>query len=210
MKEGAERREEEAARRFYESIRTRRSVRAFSDRPVSRGTVEWLIRAAGSAPSGANSQPWRFVCVADRELKRRLRAEAEEGERGFYERKRGSAFVKDLEPLGTGPRKPFLEEAPWLVAVFELLKGDDGGAVYYPGKSVGIAVGFLLAAAHAAGLSTLVYTPSDMGFLNALLERPGWEKPYCIVVLGYAADSWRPPEAAFLRKPLNRIMIVRE
>ncbi len=201
---------EAQARRFFELMRTRRSVRAFSRRPVSLSTLKWLIRTAGSGPSGANSQPWRFVCIRNRELKRRLRAEAEEVEHRFYTRLEGSRFAEDLKPLGTGPEKRFLEDAPWLIAVFQLTKNDDGSAVYYPAKSVGIAVGLLLAAAHTAGLATLIYTPSDMRFLNTLLERPAWEKPFCLIVLGYAEENWHPPEAALQRKPLEQIMIVRD
>jgi nitroreductase len=201
---------EEAARGFYERMRARRSVREFSDRPVSRETIEWLVRAAGSSPSGANSQPWRFVCVRDGALKERIRREAEEGERAFYGNRADEDFLRSLAPLGTCERKPFLRSAPWLIAVFRLTRNDDGSPVYYPGPSVGIAVGLLLAAAHHAGLATLVYTPSSPGFLAEVLGRPPTERPFCLLAVGHPSPGWRPPEAAFARKRLDEIMVVCE
>jgi iodotyrosine deiodinase len=197
----------DAARAFCEVMARRRSVRAFSDRPVSRETIEWIVRTAASAPSGANKQPWRFVCVADPALKRRIRVAAEAEERAFYERRAPADWLRDLEPLGTDPDKAFLEVAPWLVVVFRLSRGDDGGRVYYSTESVGIAAGFLLAAAHHAGLATLTHTPSPMGFLREVLGRPRHEVPFLLVPVGYPADDCLVPRAAFARKPLEEVLV---
>lgn len=200
---------DEAARAFYETMRLRRTVREFSDRPVSRETIEWLVRAAGSAPSGANKQPWRFVCVQDPEIKRRIRVAAEEEERAFYRERANAAWLADLAPLGTDADKAFLEIAPWLIVVFRLIRADDGGQVYYPTESVGLASGMLLAAAHHAGLATLTHTPSPMAFLTRVLDRPENERPFLLVPVGYPADGCRVPRAALSRKPLDEIMVVR-
>ncbi|MHC4064796.1 MAG: nitroreductase family protein [Planctomycetota bacterium] len=199
---------EEAARSFYEVMRRRRSVRMFSDKPVSRQTIEWIVRAAGTAPSGANKQPWRFVCVQDAALKRSIRQAVEKQEREFYRRRASKRWLADLAPLGTDENKEYLEIAPWLIVVFQLVKGDDGGQVYYPGESIGIAVGLLLAAAHHAGLATLAHTPSPMKFLAKLLNRPAHERAYLLVPVGYPADDCRVPAAALKRKPLEQIMAV--
>lgn len=199
---------EEAARGFYEVMKSRRSVRAFSERPVSRETISWLVRVAASAPSGANKQPWRFVCVQDPALKRRIRAAAEEEERAFYAQRAGERWLRDLEPLGTDPDKGFLETAPWLIVVFRLTRGDDGGQVYYAHESVGIATGLLLAAAHHAGLATLTHTPSPMGFLQRILDRPPHERPFLLIPVGYPAEDCRVPEAALARRPLSEVMVV--
>ncbi|MHC5009825.1 MAG: nitroreductase family protein [Planctomycetota bacterium] len=198
----------EAARRFYEVMRTRRSVRMFSSRPVSRETIEWIVRVAGTAPSGANKQPWRFVCVQDPDLKREIRRAAEVQERAFYERRAGEGWLKDLEPLGTDADKAYLEIAPWLIVVFRLTHGDDGSQVYYGGESVGLAAGLLLAAAHHAGLVTLTHTPSPMGFLREVLGRPAWERPYLLIPVGYPADDCVVPAAALERKPLPEICVI--
>ncbi len=200
---------ERAAESFFEVMRKRRTVRMFSGRPVSRETIEWIVRTAGSAPSGANKQPWRFVCVADPGLKREIRVAAEAEEREFYARRASARWLKDLEPLGTDPEKEFLEVAPWLIAVFLLSKGDDGSQVYYATESVGLAAGFLLAAAHHAGLATLTHTPSPMGFLSRVLERPAHERPFLLVPVGYPAEACTVPEAALRKKPLDQIMVVR-
>ncbi|MBC8329766.1 MAG: nitroreductase family protein [Planctomycetes bacterium] len=197
-----------AAQRFYEVMRRRRSVRSFSDRPVSRRTIEWLVRAAGSAPSGANKQPWRFVCVQDPELKRRIRRAAEEEERAFYEGRATEEWLKDLEPLGTDPHKPFLEVAPWLIVVFKLAQDDDGGKVYYAEESVGIATGMLLAAAQHAGLATLTHTPSPMRFLGEVLGRPERERAWMLIPVGYPADDCLVPAHAVKRKALEQVMVV--
>jgi iodotyrosine deiodinase len=172
---------EDAARAFYSVMDRRRTVRTFSDRPVSRATIEWCVRAAGTAPSGAHKQPWRFVCVSDPAVKAKIRIAAEAEEREFYERRASRQWLEDLSPLGTDPNKPFLETAPWLIVVFQLVKtdpppgspaGTSGGMVYYREESVGIAVGMLLAAIHHAGLVALTHTPSPMGFCARCWEGP--------------------------------------
>lgn len=200
---------ERAAAAFHDVMRRRRSVRDFSEAPVSRATIEWLVRAAHSAPSGANKQPWRFVCVSDPGVKRAIRLAAEEEERAFYAGKAGQQWLADLEPFGTDPNKPFLEEAPWLIVVFRLTRGDEESPVYYGMESVGIAVGMLLAAAHFAGLATLTHTPNPMSFLNEVLGRPVTERPYLIIPVGYPAEDCRVPVAAFNKKPLEEVMLVR-
>lgn len=180
----------------------------FSDRGVSRETVEWVIRAAGTAPSGANKQPWRFVAVSDPGLKREIRLAAEEEEREFYARRAPAEWLADLAPLGTDEHKEFLEVAPWLVVVFKLMRGDDGGQVYYVNESVGIACGLLLAAAHHAGLATLTHTPSPMGFLSRVLGRPAHERAFLLVPMGYPAEDCQVPDVA--RKGLDEISVWRE
>lgn len=199
---------EEAARAFSDVVRQRRSVRMFSDRPVSRATIETIVRAAGSAPSGANKQPWRFVAVASPELKSKIRAAAEEEEREFYHRRVTDEWRQDLAPFATDEHKPFLEIAPWLIVVFKLMKTDDEGQVYYVNESVGIAVGLLLAAAQHAGLATLTHTPSPMKFLAELLGRPAHERPYLLIPVGYPADNCVVPDIQ--RKPLEDILVVHE
>lgn len=200
---------EDAARAFYEKMRLRRTVRTFSDRPVSRQTIEWVVRTATTAPSGANKQPWRFVCVQDPHLKRQIRLAAEREEREFYASRASDRWLKDLEPLGTDADKPFLEQAPWLIVVFKLMRGDDGSQVYYVNESVGLASGMLLAAAHLAGLVTLTHTPSPMGFLREVLERPEHERPFLLVPVGYPVDDCVVPAAALARKPLSEVMVIR-
>ena len=200
---------EVATQRFFECMQQRRTVREFSDRPVSRETIEWVVRTAGTAPSGANKQPWRFVCVQDPETKRKIRIAAEEEERAFYAERASDTWLEDLAPLGTDEHKEFLEIAPWLIVVFRLLRGDDGSQHYYINESVGLASGFLLAACQHAGLATLTHTPSPMGFLTEVLERPKNERPFLLVPVGYPADDCRVPAAALIKKPLDEIMIVR-
>lgn len=201
---------EEAARHFFDTMRLRRTVRMFSDRPVSRATIEWIIRAAGTAPSGANKQPWRFVAVQDPALKREIRVAAEAEEHEFYTRRAGAAWLEDLRPFGTDEHKDFLEFAPWLIVVFKLMRDDEPGRasdqVYYVNESVGIAVGLLLAAAHHAGLATLTHTPSPMKFLRRILDRPEHERPFLLIPVGYPADDCVVPTIE--RKPLERIMVV--
>jgi len=196
---------EAAARAFYEVVRTRRTVRMFSDTPVSRGTIEWVIRAAGTSPSGANKQPWRFVAVSDPAVKKQIRAAAEAEEREFYTKRAPERWLKDLQPFGTDADKAFLEVAPWVVVVFALRRADDGGQVYYVNESVGIATGMLLAAAHHAGLATLTHTPSPMGFLRELLGRPEHERPYLLIPMGYPAEGCLVP--AIERKGLDEIAV---
>jgi nitroreductase len=174
----------------------------FSPRPVSKETIEWIVRAAGTAPSGANKQPWRFLCVQDPALKREIRLGAEAEEREFYGRRASKRWLEDLAPLGTDADKGYLEIAPWLVVVMRLERA------YYGVESVGIAVGLLLAAAHHAGLATLVHTPSPMAFLNGILGRPANERPFVLIPIGYPAEDCVVPEAALLKKPLEEIMVV--
>lgn len=196
-----------AAARFYEEISRRRTVRDFSDRPVSREIIEQVLKAAGSAPSGANMQPWHFVAVSDPGLKRQIREAAEHEEKEFYEHRASKEWLEVLEPLGTDEYKPFLETAPWLIAVFlkKFSFNDEGKRFknYYTAESVGIACGFLLAALHTAGLATLTHTPSPMKFLNRLLERPKTERPYMLIVTGYPAADAKVPVIG--KQPLDKI-----
>lgn len=197
---------EVAAERFYRTLDLRRSCRFFSDRPVSRETIEWCVRAAGTAPSGAHKQPWRFVCVRDQAMKSRIRIAAEREERAFYERKANKEWLEDLAPLQTGPEKPFLEIAPWLIVVFKLARTDSGGQVYYLNESVGIACGMLISAIHHAGLVTLTHTPSPMGFLGEVLGRPEHERAFLLLPVGYPAEDATVPDLN--RKALEEIMVV--
>ncbi len=199
----------ERAKAYYEFIRTRHSVRHFSDKPVERGIIEACVRAAGTAPSGANHQPWHFACVSDPATKREIRIAAEKEEREFYGGKAGDEWLKDLQELGTDAQKPFLETAPWLIGIFAERYGfDDNGEKrknYYMPESVGIATGFLINALHEAGLSTLTHTPNPMKFLNEILHRPSNERPYILLVVGHAADDAMIPRAATCKKPLETI-----
>lgn len=197
------------AEKFYEAVRTRRTVRDFSEKSVPREVIASCLRAAGTAPSGANLQPWQFVVVEDAEIKRRIRVAAEEEERAFYETRATPEWLAALEPLGTDAAKPFLETAPYLIAIFyknyDLLP--DGRKVknYYAQESVGIATGFLILALHAAGLASLTHTPSPMAFLNEILDRPGNERPFLLLVVGYpAADAHVP---VIEKKPLEDIAL---
>lgn len=199
---------EDAAHAFFDVMKRRRTVRHFSDAPVSRATIEWIVRTAGSAPSGANKQPWRFVAVQDPAVKRQIRFAAEKEEREFYERRASAEWLADLAPLGTDATKEFLEIAPWVVVVFKLTKGDDDSLVYYVQESVGIACGMFLAAAHHAGLATLTHTPSPMSFLSDVLGRSKNEKPYLLIPVGYAASDCTVPSAALVKKPLAEILHV--
>ncbi len=189
---------------FSAALRRRRTVRDFSDRAVPRVLIEHCLWAAGSSPSGANLQPWHFVAVSDAALKKRIREEAEVEERAFYAGRAGREWLEDLAPLGTDAEKPFLERAPWLIAIFaeRFRRGPDGEkrANYYVQESVGIATGFLIAALHAAGLATLTHTPSPMGFLNRILDRPANEKPFLLLVVGLPAPDARVP--MITKKPL--------
>lgn len=201
---------EDMARRaeaFYAEIRRRRTVRHFSDRPVAREVIEACLRAAGTAPNGANMQPWHFVVVSDPEVKRRIRLAAEEEEKAFYSERAPQEWLEALAPLGTDWRKPFLETAPYLVAVmaqsYSLLPSGKKVKNYYVQESVGIAVGFLIAALHHAGLATLTHTPSPMGFLNEILGRPANERPYLLLVVGYPAADAQVPDIT--KKPLDEI-----
>lgn len=187
----------EASRDFYREIKKRRTVREFSDRPVPREIVENAVRAAGTAPSGANMQPWHFVAVADPAMKKRIRVAAEKEERAFYQHRASEEWLRALEPLGTNEDKPFLERAPWLIVVFlqKFSFDAEGNRLrnYYTSESVGIACGFLLTALHHAGLATLTHTPSPMRFLNDVLDRPRDERAYMIIVAGYPDATARVP-----------------
>lgn len=199
----------EAAASFLEVMRRRRSVRFFSDEPVPREAIESIVAAAGTAPSGAHKQPWRFVVVGDPALKREIRVAAEEEERLFYEKRANPQWIADLAPLGTDSSKPFLEVAPWLIVVFKQMKDLDPGSasdqVYYVNESVGIACGFLIAAIHHAGLVTLTHTPSPMGFLGEILGRPAQERAFLLLPVGHPAAECTVPDLA--RKPLDRILV---
>ena len=198
-----------AAEAYYQRIRTRHTVRHFTDEPVPREVIESALRAAGTAPNGANQQPWHFVCIADADIKRQIREAAEEEERAFYGGKAGDEWLNDLKKMGTDASKPFLETAPWLIAIFAERYGvDDEGNKrknYYTAESVGIATGFLITALHEAGLSTLTHTPNPMRFLNEVLERPKNERPYILLVVGHASDDAMIPRAATQKKALEQI-----
>jgi iodotyrosine deiodinase len=202
----------ERARAFHASLRRRRTVRQFADRPVPRALIEECLRAAGTAPSGANLQPWHFVVIGEPGLKARIREAAEREEREFYRHRAPPEWLEALAPLGTDEHKPYLETAPWLIAIFGQRYGlSPGGARlshYYVTESVGIATGFLIAALHEAGLATLTHTPSPMGFLNEVLGRPPSEKPFLLLVVGYPAPEAVVPEIG--KKPLEEIATFRE
>ncbi|MHB1194918.1 MAG: nitroreductase family protein [Longimicrobiales bacterium] len=202
----------EEAERFLALMRRRRSVRDFSDRPVPREILERCLLAAGTAPNGANRQPWRFVVVGDPEVKRRIREAAEEEERAFYSERAPQGWLDALAHLGTCEHKPFLEQAPWLVVIFaeSWEERPDGTRVknYYVTESVGIATGILVTALHSAGLATLTHTPSPMKFLNEVLGRPGNERPFLVLVVGYPAEGATVPEIR--KKPLDDIAVFLE
>ena len=200
----------EAAGRFHAVMARRRSVREFSDRPVPQELIETIIAAAGTAPSGANKQPWRFVAVQDPAIKREIREAAEAEEREFYSHRASDTWLHDLDALGTDEHKPFLDVAPWLIVVFKCMKderdGDASDQVYYVNESVGIAVGILLAAIHHAGLVALTHTPSPMKFLSRILRRPSHERPYLLIPVGWPAEDCMVPDIQ--RKPIEDIMVV--
>ena len=193
----------------YRCLSTRRTVREFSDEPIDRAVIEACVLAAGSAPSGANHQPWHFVCVNDAIIKRSIREPAEAEERAFYGGKAGDTWLSDLNKLGTNASKPFLETAPWLIAVFaERYRLDSTGARqknYYVPESVGIATGLLITACHQLGLATLTHTPNPMKFLNQILSRPQNERPFVLLVVGHPADDATVPRAATLKKSLSEV-----
>jgi nitroreductase len=186
------------ARGFYNEMRQRRTVRHFSERPVPREVIEQCLLTAGTAPNGANIQPWHFVVVGDRALKKQIRTAAEEEEHEFYARRATPEWLEDLVPLGTDEHKPFLEDAPYLIVIFgqnyRIMPDGNKRKNYYVPESVGIAIGMLITAVHHAGLVSLTHTPSPMGFLNKMLGRPENEKPFLILVTGYPADDAHVPD----------------
>lgn len=196
------------ARTFYELLDQRRSVRFFSSEPVPRECVEYAVCTASTAPSGAHRQPWHFVIVDDQDLKREIRIAAEREEKENYEHRFPQDWLDALSAIGTDWRKPFVEEAPYLVIVFKESYGVDenGGKItnYYVNESVGIACGLFIAAIHAMGLATLTHTPSPMGFLSTLLRRPPNEKPYILFPIGYPTEDATVP--ALKRKSLDEVL----
>lgn len=193
---------------FYQFIKKRRTIRDFSDKPVPREVIENCIKSAGTAPNGANLQPWQFVVVSDPKIKRTIRTAAEEEERIFYKEKAPKEWLEALEPLGTDDKKPFLETAPYLIIIFSK-KVDilpDGRQVkqYYSIESAGIATGMLITAIHYAGLVSLTHTPSPMNFLNKILGRPSNEKPFLILVVGHPAKDAKVPDIK--KKELEKIV----
>ncbi len=197
-----------AGRQLLERLQSRRSIRFFSADPVPREGIELAIRVAGTAPSGANRQPWHFAAVSDPEVKRRIRIAAEAEEREFYEGGRTpDEWLEALAPLGTAWEKPFLESAPWLVAVFKEISGrDEAGSKitnYYVNESVGIACGLFISAIHEIGLATLTHTPQPMRFLSEILERPSNERPFILFPVGYPADDCTVPDIS--KKGLDEI-----
>ena len=207
----AESEQRRRSRAFLEEMRRRRSVRSFSSDPVPYELIENAIATAATAPSGAHQQPWTFVVVADQEVKRKIRAAAEEEERRSYESRMPDEWLEALRPLGTDWRKSHIEDAPYVIVVFEQAYGlrSDGSKVkhYYVKESVGIAVGLLLASLHEAGLATLTHTPSPMAFLREILERPENERPYVLIPVGYPAAECEVPDLE--RKPLAEILVRR-
>lgn len=197
---------------FFDEIKRRHTVRKFTAEPVPRDVIESCIAAAGRAPSGANHQPWHFCLVGDAAVKSKIREAAEEEERAFYEGRAGDEWLDALDPLGTDADKPFLEIAPWLIAVFAQRRGGEEAGMdkknYYINESVGIACGFLLAALHHAGLATLTHTPKPMNFLNEALSRPATEKPFLLIVTGKPAPDAQIPHHSLIKKPLKDILTV--
>ena len=200
------------AKAFYDRMKRRHTVRDYADRPVAQEVIEECIRTAGTAPSGANHQPWHFVAISDLAFKQHIREAAEEEERRFYDGGAGDEWLKALEPIGTNFDKPHLEDAPWLIVVFAQRWGyfKDGTRFknYYVPESTGIACGFLLAALHHAGLVALTHTPNPMKFLGQMLGRPDSEKPIMIVAVGHAAKDAKVLAVAKMKKPLEEIMTV--
>ncbi len=195
-----------------ETLRKRRTIREFSDKPVSRELIETCIQAAGTAPSGANHQPWHFVAISDSETKRRIRVAAEAEEAEFYGGKAPDEWLDALAPLGTDASKPFLETAPWLIAVFAQRRGGEklgqDKKNYYVTESVGLATGMLITALHSAGLGTLTHTPAPMGFLRDICERPKDEKPFVLMVVGYPAKHAKVPKHALVKKDISEISTI--
>jgi iodotyrosine deiodinase len=199
------------ARAFHDEMQQRRTTRHFSSDPVPRSLVEWAIRTAGSAPSGAHQQPWTFVAVSNADTKRRIREAAEKEEQAFYSGRAPQEWIDALAPLGTDEHKPHLTDAPWVVVLFRQAHAVDADGskrpYYYTPESCGIAAGFFIAAVHMMGLVTLTHTPSPMGFLGELLGRPANEKAMLVMPVGYPAPGAQVPDIA--RKPLDAIAVWR-
>jgi len=196
----------ERAKIFYDSLKTRRSIRSFSNKSVPLEVIETCIRTAGSAPNGANLQPWQFVVVSNLGVKKKIREAAEKEEKEFYSSRAPKEWLEALEPLGTDEQKPFLETAPYLIVIFEKKYEDEPTGrkkLYYTKESVGIATGFLIAAIHNAGLGSLTHTPGRMNFLNEILKRPVNEKPFLILVVGFPSEDVIVPDIK--RKSLEEI-----
>ena len=195
------------ARQFYEQMKRRRTIRSFSPRPIPAGVLDWCLLAAGTAPSGANHQPWHFAVITDPDLKQQIRQAAEQEEQAFYHGRAPQEWLDALAPLGTDENKPFLQEAPALIAIFSKTHGHDAGGKkrknYYVSESVGIATGMLITALHQSGLCCLTHTPSPMGFLRQLLGRPAQERPFLLLVVGYPAQGVEVP--VIDKKPLEAI-----
>ncbi|QBG37479.1 nitroreductase family protein [Litorilituus sediminis] len=194
---------------FYQDIKRRHSIRKFSDRAVDKAIIENCIKAAGTAPSGANHQPWHFVAISSQEIKKQIREQAEYHERGFYDGRAGEEWLNALKDLGTDANKPYLEHAPWLIAIFSQKKGgikeEDKNTNYYVHESVGIATGFLITALHNAGLATLTHTPKPMSFLNKICERGDNDRAYMLLIAGYPSDDATIPAHAQVKKSLSDI-----
>ncbi|MEH6445165.1 MAG: nitroreductase family protein [Oceanospirillaceae bacterium] len=201
----------ERSKKFCDDISRRHTVRDFSNRAVPKQILEDCIKAASTAPSGANHQPWHFALIGNDDVKSRIRVAAELEERRFYdERRAGEEWLEALAPLGTDASKPYLEDAPWLIAIFAERRGGVEAGMerknYYIGESVGIATGILITAIHNAGLVTLTHTPKPMGFLNDICKRPTSDKAYILMVVGYPKEGATIPKHAMLKKPLADII----
>jgi iodotyrosine deiodinase len=199
------------SREFSDLMRTRRSVRHFSSEAVPRELIENAIEIAGMAPSGANQQPWTFVVVSDPDVKERMREAAEREEKLLYDERATDEYLRALHPIGTDWIKTHITDAPYVIVVFEQAWGRNGDGSrrkhYYVRESVGIATGFMLASLHAAGLATLTHSPSPMGFLKEILERPENERPFVLIPVGYPADGAEVPKIAVQKKPLGEIAV---
>lgn len=197
------------SKQFYTDIKRRHTIRSFSDRPVPKEIIENCIKAAATAPSGANHQPWHFVAVHSDDIKKQIREQAEGHERSFYEGRAGEEWLDALKPLGTDADKPYLEEAPWLIAIFSQKKGgihaEDKNTNYYVHESVGIATGFLINALHSSGLVTLTHTPKPMSFLSKVCNRPENDRAYMLLIAGYPAEDATVPHHATVKKSLDEI-----
>ena len=199
----------ERAEAVFETLRKRRTIRDFSDKPVPIELIETCIKAAGTAPSGANHQPWHFVAISNAETKRKIRIAAEAEEKEFYDKRASDEWLEALAPLGTDASKPFLETAPWLIAVFSQKRGGEIAGQdkknYYVTESVGLATGMLITALHSAGLGTLTHTPAPMNFLRDICGRPNSEKPFVLMVVGYPKEDAQVPKHALVKKSLSEI-----